>query len=124
MSDISDRAEMRKQNRLEKLGTNDPVCPLCGISDWRCFELHHVAGRKFDDQEIAICLNCHAVCSDLQKNHPARLGRSPTMLEAIGRYLLGLADMLGAVAAKLKEFGLFLIAEAQRALAASREAVI
>jgi hypothetical protein len=121
MTDFNDRAERRKQNRLEKLGTNHPICPLCGETDWRCFELHHIAGRKFDPMELPVCMNCHAKCSDLQKDHPPRVAQTPGSLEVIGRFLVGLADMLGLAASKLKEFGLFLIEEARKAIQSLEE---
>jgi hypothetical protein len=113
MSDNIDRAERRKQNRLHKLGTRHPICPLCGQSDWRCFELHHIAGRKYDPQEMPLCMNCHAKCSDLQNDHPAKAGPIPSLFEIVGRYLLGLADMLEMVVTKLKEFGRLLLDQAK-----------
>src|SRR5262249_54058941 len=112
MPQINDAAERRKQSRLHKLGTNRPVCPSCGETRGQWFEKHHIAGRKFDPQEIPLCMNCHAICSDLQKDHPTKLENAPTALEAIGRYLLGLADILGLIIAKLREFGLLLIGSA------------
>jgi len=30
--------ERRKQRRFEQIGTNNPGCPDCNESDWRCFE--------------------------------------------------------------------------------------
>jgi hypothetical protein len=44
--------ERRKQRRLEKLGTNNPVCGICGERDWRCLEDHHVADYKRDDLTV------------------------------------------------------------------------
>ena len=35
--------ERRKQARLAKLGSNNPICGDCGETDWRCLEAHHVA---------------------------------------------------------------------------------
>ena len=42
------RRERRKQDRLEKLGTNEPRCGTCGDDRWQTIEAHHVAGRKHD----------------------------------------------------------------------------
>jgi hypothetical protein len=86
--------------------------------------MHHIAGRKFDPQEIPLCMNCHAVCSDLQKDHPAKLEHGPTTLETIGRYLLGLADVLGLIIGKLREFGLLLIEAAVASESLSAETTI
>jgi len=124
MSEFNYAAERRKQTRLHKLGTNRPTCPLCGETRWQCFDSHHIAGRKFDPQEVPLCKNCHAICSDLQKDHPAQLGPKLNPMEIVGRYLLGLADILGMVVAKLKEFGLLLIEQAANIASPSKEGAI
>jgi hypothetical protein len=41
-------------------------------------------------------------------------GLSPSLLERVGRFLLGLADLFEQLIPKLREFGLALIAEAAR----------
>src|SRR5439155_13562008 len=68
------KQEHRMHDRLEKLGTNEPRCGCCGETDWRCFELHHIAGKRFDEATVRLCRNCHAKASDSQRDHPARLG--------------------------------------------------
>ncbi len=105
--------EYRKQKRLETLGTNHPVCIICGEDDWRCLEEHHVAGQAYADDLSIICRNCHRKLSDDQKNHPELIGQKPVSHEVIGHMLLGLADFLALLVIKLKEFGNFLI-EASR----------
>jgi hypothetical protein len=106
------RLEQRKQKRLESLGSNDPQCCACEESDWRTLELHHVAGCKHDDTLVAICRNCHRKVSDDQKDHPAFEPGADPMLSSIGHFLLGLADMLKLIFAKLHAFGLALIERA------------
>lgn len=47
--------EYRKQKRLERLGTNNPVCK-CGEADWRCL-------TKIEDRQgnsVILCRNCNA----------------------------------------------------------------
>ena len=39
--------ERRRQRALERLGTNDPRCVVCGYDDPLALELHHVAGHDF-----------------------------------------------------------------------------
>lgn len=109
MNDFSLAAERRKQLRLEKLGTNDPRCATCGEADWRCMEAHHIAGRLFDDETVILCWNCHRKVSDDQKDHPHAHSDANALLEAIGHFLLGLADLLGIVVSRLHEFGSALI---------------
>ena len=112
MTDEELNREKRKQARLQRLGTNDPRCGMCGENDDRCMELHHVADFKRDDATVCICRNCHRKMSDDQRDHPAFNPIADPMLDAIGHFLLGLADMLRIIVTKLYEFGLALIARA------------
>lgn len=112
MTDKELAREIRKQRRLEKLGSNSPLCGECGEGDWRCLELHHVADFGCDDTTVILCRNCHRKRSDDQKAHPAFDPAADPMLHAIGRFLLGLADLLRAVIEKLTSFGLTLIERA------------
>ena len=38
MDDREFLRERRKQRCLERIGTDNPLCPDCGETDWRCFE--------------------------------------------------------------------------------------
>ena len=101
--------EKRKQDHLEKLGTQHPACNLCGESDHRCLEAHHIAGRQWAPEMAIVCRNCHRKLSDEQRDHPQPLGSDPSVLETIGHFLLGLADQLALAADKLREFGAYLL---------------
>lgn len=103
MSTISN-AEKRLIQARERLGTNHPVCVVCGEKDPRCLEAHHIAGRAFDGQTVPVCRNCHRQLSDTQKDHPGKNGDPPGLLERIAHYLLGLGDMLHLIADRLKQF--------------------
>ncbi len=102
--------ELRQQNRLETLGTNDPHCAMCGEGDDRTLELHHIGGRKHDDTLSVVCRNCHRKVTDDQKDHPAFNPDADSLLASIGHFLLGLADMLHLIGPKLREFALALLA--------------
>lgn len=115
MTDKELAREIRKQRRLEKLGTNSPICGTCGETDYRVLEKHHVAGRKHDPDTVIICRNCHRMASDDQKDHPAIGSDADAMLSAIGMFLLGLADLLELVIDKLASFGMALIDRAKLA---------
>ena len=114
--------EKRRQNRLEKLGTQRPVCCRCGEHDDRCLEAHHIAGRAYTDDTVIVCRNCHRKLSDAQKDHPQQWADDPSMLERIGHFLLGLADFFILLAKKLTEFGLWLIEHGGLAIEAWKEA--
>lgn len=113
MTDKELPREIRKQRRLEKLGSNNPICGTCGECDYRVLERHHVAGRKHDPDTVVICRNCHRKVSDDQQDHLACEPGSDQMLHAIGLFLIGLADLLELILQKLTEFGLALIERAE-----------
>lgn len=106
--------EDRKQQQLRRLGTQNPSCVICGESDPAVLEKHHIAGRKHHDDLAIVCRNCHGKLSDKQRgratSHPPD---PPGMSSTIGRYLLGLADLLEMIIEALRRFGKWLI-EASR----------
>jgi hypothetical protein len=105
--------ETRKLKALDRLGTDHPICVCCGETDWRCMELHHLEGEDFGKTLVIVCRNCHRKLSDVQKDHPQKLGESPMNLEIIGQFLRGLADALILIAEKLVEFSEYLIEQAR-----------
>jgi hypothetical protein len=109
MSTNTKDQETRKQKRLEKLGSNHPVCVACGEDHWQCLEEHHMAGRKYDDDCAIVCANCHDRLSDSQIDHPKMIGTRPTIEERIGHMLLGLTDILLLLTEKFPEFAHYLI---------------
>lgn len=107
--------EARKQRRLRRLGSNEPRCATCGEDRDQTLELHHVAGQAHDETTIILCRNCHRVASDAQRDHEPTQQSADPHLEIIGRFLLGLADMLRIVVEKLGAFGRELVARAAQA---------
>ncbi|MGC2415533.1 MAG: hypothetical protein WA459_22915 [Stellaceae bacterium] len=96
MNDREHKREKRKQNRLERLAESfGKNCFVCGESDPNCLQSHHIAGRKFGDDQITVCLNHHQKLSDWQDEHPPTVqSKSPSPAECMGRLLLGIADCL------------------------------
>lgn len=109
MENSSLKYERRKQTRLEKLGTNNPICGTCGNCDWRCIQKHHPDDHKRDEVTVLLCANCHCIVTDDQKDHPCFDPEADPLLDKIGHFLLGLADMLKIIVEKLLEFGQALI---------------
>ncbi len=105
MDDIERERERRRQRALERLGTNDPKCVICGESDPHCLELHHIAGRAYGDEKVPVCRNCHRKLSNKHKDHPPANGVPADPLERIGRFLLGIADLLESLIRTLRKFG-------------------
>jgi ferredoxin len=114
--------QLDREDRLERhyrrLGTRNPVCVSCGKCEPEhpeIYELHHVAGKSQHGQVSVQCANCHRTLSDQQKDHVPP-GPKPTgKMAQIAHYLLGLADMLAMIVQTLREFGAWLMSEAQRA---------
>jgi hypothetical protein len=102
-----------KQRRLKQLGTDRPICGMCGEAGWRCLEAHHVAGRRHDPRTVILCANDHLRVTDDQKDHLSTENHADPLLDKIGRFLLGLADMLRVIVDMLIEFGDALIAQAR-----------
>jgi hypothetical protein len=113
--------ERRIQMGYERLGTTKPICRSCGETNPHCLEDHHIAGRRYSELVAQICANCHRKLSDAQKDHPKPERDAPSSLERIGHFLLGLADLLGLVIDKLREYGRLLISEANRTANATGE---
>ena len=95
--------EKRKQRALQRLGSVNPQCIICGEADWRCLELHHIGQEGFDALTGIVCRNCHRKASDAQMAHPKPINLiEPMMLERIGHVLLGLADFFELLIEKLR----------------------
>ncbi|MGA3342623.1 MAG: hypothetical protein ABSD11_18960 [Methylocella sp.] len=114
MNDQELKCEKRRQHALERLGTNTPRCVECGETDWRCLEVHHIAGRDFDDgATVILCRNCHRKLSDDQKDHPKAASSPPNQIDRAGHFLLGLANFFDFLAEKCLEYGLSLTKHAK-----------
>jgi len=111
--DTSKDTEIRRARRceatIERLGTNKPACVLCGESDPRTLEKHHLQGQAFGETLLPVCRNCHRKLSDLQKDHPGEITEIPDPLELIAHMLLGLADLFELLVTKFREFAAYLI---------------
>jgi hypothetical protein len=105
--------EDRREQHCRRLRTHDPRCALCGETDPRCLEEHHLAGEKYGDELVTVCRNCHRKLSDDQLDHAPGLQSDPENRDAIiGHFLLGLCDFLSMVIERLREFGHWLIEQA------------
>lgn len=109
----------RLEQQYRRLRTREPVCVSCGESDPFCLELHHLAGRKHHDDVGIVCRNCHRKLTDQQHDHvPATVPEADGKLAAIGRYMLGLADLFAMIVNALRQFGSWLMQESRCAKSA------
>lgn len=111
----SEASLKRKRSAFEALGYPDPKCSACGEVDLRTLELHHIASKANSALEVPLCVNCHAVQSDMQEDAPIdfRLpdakGR-PLVMQAAFEFGLGCMFMAVAAMKSLenKSFGVAL----------------
>ena len=101
--------EARREAQYRRLGTRTPCCVNCVETSPDCLELHHVAGRAYDSQTVILCRNCHRKQSEGQYDDPNTRGDADKEMFSIGRFLLGFARMLEAIAPRLAAFGTHLI---------------
>ena len=112
-NDPFNAAEQRRQARLERLGEPDPACVVCGETDDRTLQRHHLAGQAYGDELVEVCANCHYKLSDAQTDHPDDGPEAPFLVR-LAHHLLGRADFDGEAAAKLRESANGLLIAAKR----------
>jgi len=112
MHSATDRDD-RLEKQYRRLGTREPICVACGESNPLCLELHHLAGQKHHGDTGIVCRNCHRKLTDHQHDHiPPSASVVQEQDATIGRYLLGLADLLLMIVNALRKFGKKLVGEA------------
>ena len=86
--------EAARQRAYQRLGSDDPRCTLCPEDDWRCRELHHLAGVAYDEAGVIVCRNCHRRQSTPWANRkpPA----DPPLMVRAAHLLLGLISFMTA----------------------------
>ena len=101
----------RLERQYRRLGTRSPICVGCSERDPFCLERHHLGGQKHHKDVAIVCRNCHRKLTNQQLGHTG--GKNDTggdsMLVTIGRYLLGLCDLLVLILNTLRDFGRQLI---------------
>ena len=103
--------EVRKQQRLRRLGTQRAICTVCAELDSAVLQRHHIAGREHHDDVANVCTNDHKKLTDLQRSHVPPGPRKPVgQLAKSGHYYLGLADLFERMVPTFREFGDWLIA--------------
>jgi hypothetical protein len=105
--------ERRKQQRLRKLGSQNPQCAACPENHWECLQLHHVEGQAYGSTLVILCGNCHSRASVAQFAHPTQTAGGDLELTMIARLLNGFADLLELVVEKIREVSQSIFARAQ-----------
>jgi hypothetical protein len=105
--------QARLERQYQRLGTRTPCCTVCGEADPDCLERHHIAGCAYDDATVIVCRNCHRKQSEEQNSDPDILAGDDQPLFRAGRFLMGLARMLEAIAPSLRTLAQDLIDRAR-----------
>ena len=99
-----------------EISSNGNVCPIC-LHEYAAGEMnkHHLVPKSRKGKvTILVCRNCHRKLTNQQHDHvPHTTAESNGELATIGRYLLGLCDLLAVIIETLRNFGKWLIGESQ-----------
>jgi hypothetical protein len=89
-------------------------CPGCGETRPHGFEVHHIAGKKYGEESMPLCVICHRELTAWgEHEHPPRLEGPPSPDEKWGRFLIGLADVREMQTDLLRQIGEALISSGQ-----------
>ncbi len=111
----------RKQQAHQRLGTREPKCAICGLNDWECLDKDHLAGRKYSDEVVILCANCHRKRTDSQKDQPPGLPGPVSDLERKGRTILGAVEHARELCDHLEHIGKDLIESGQLSMKGNQD---
>jgi hypothetical protein len=83
-------AKLKEQARFANLIQNG-ICECCGETNpyaLRIFEDHHISTVAFSSETCVLCLNCHAVATQLQNGIPPKFRSKQLDLECRIPYIL------------------------------------
>lgn len=117
MTNTYPEEESRRANDYRRLRTHNPICVGCSYCDHpAAMELAHIIPRKFDDDAVVLCSNCHRKQSDAEKDYSYEPTTGNPLMETYGRYILSVADFLKLIASKFEEIGHWMLEQAQHVL--------
>jgi len=116
--------ETRREKDYQRLRTRNPICVGCGYSDHpAALELAHIAPRKFHDDGVVLCSNCHRVQSDTEKDYSYAPQSDNPEMETIGRYLLALSEFFQMIATRMFKYAEWLLEQSEHVLPYNPEEV-
>lgn len=62
--------------RSMEIDMPDKRCFICKENYENVLEKHHMFGKKYSDQTILLCLNCHRIVTDNQNSLPTKIRKS------------------------------------------------
>lgn len=107
----------RREADYRRLRTRTPICLSCGYDNHSAaMEFAHIAPRGIHADGGVLCSNCHREMSDTEKDFSYAPQSQNPMMEAIGRYLLALAEWFERIAETFTTFGDWLLVQAEHTL--------
>ena len=103
------RYERVVRKAQERARSTNAACFICGERNPICFQSHHLSGQRFGEEQKHICLNCHAILTRLQLDHPKPIWDPPDELERLAHALLNEADLFLVLSKVRRKQGLMLI---------------
>jgi hypothetical protein len=122
MNDYMTDEELRREADYARVRTRNPVCHACGFDKHpAAMELAHIAPRRFHDDAVVLCANCHRIASDAEKGLPYSPSTANPTLETIARYLMHLSKLFILIAETFNKFGAQLLELAEKDLTPQAE---
>ena len=101
MNKIPENTVIRDRKRSERL-PNGSACMVCGFSDRRALESHHVAGRKNDETlTVVVCRNHHGVVTEELRVSGVSMAEAANPVVRLAAILAGIAELFRMLTAAL-----------------------
>ena len=89
-----------------KAFTQNKVCELCGESDIRLLENHHIFGKNFSPKIMLLCKNCHyKITHEQNKIAPKRRSQKASEKEKLAFTFLSIGVLIEEIGRTIKETG-------------------
>lgn len=87
-------------------------CFICGESDERVLEKHHIYSKKYGERPVWLCLNHHRIVTDNQNQIPTKIRKSRSQrnidiyaINSMGSLLSDMGNELVRISKRLSEGG-------------------
>ena len=86
--------------------TQNKFCELCGESDIRLLEKHHIFGKNFSPKIMLLCKNCYyKIAHEQNKITPKRRAQNTSEKEKLAFAFLSIGVLIEEIGKTIKETG-------------------
>jgi 5-methylcytosine-specific restriction endonuclease McrA len=95
--------------------TQDKKCQLCGESDSRLLEMHHIFGRNISSEIMLLCKNCHYKVTYEQNEITPKKRSKDASPEDLEKYtLISIGALLQGIGKTVEKSGIRLLEMAKQ----------